>query len=281
MKPEDIYISFSMHPLWAKTVGLNLFLKPLWEAGLRAVEFELDPHQEEWSEFESMIQICNNMNYHISFHAPYKRRYYSLEGFNRDKRDGVIDLYSPMLGLAQVWAQNNNHTIITVHGGIGINSTRQQLVEDTRAFLEWCLNEYPSLIFALENADISKKDEIKVCTDREEVCQLIQTINHSRLGICWDMGHDQRNGRKEAPQKEWMEHVVNVHIHDVSSEGVDHYPLIYNNVPINRWLPALIQTGYKGNLVLELKGKQMIGMSMEQTTEVLVKSIRRIQELVQ
>lgn len=81
----------------------------------------------------------------------------------------------------------------------------------------------------------------------------INVILRRDVGFCWDIGHDAKNGNyKYILSDNCMRALSNVHIHDISSEGGDHYPFYFNNVDYKSSVEYLKIIGYNGNIVLEM-----------------------------
>ncbi|MEA3351450.1 MAG: TIM barrel protein, partial [Chloroflexota bacterium] len=155
-----------------------------------------------------------------------------------------------------------------------------ELHEDTRAFIIYALDAFPHLTIALENLDVAKPGVTKFGERRDDVLALVTEIDHPRLGICWDTGHDIRHGVSEDPPTEWLERVVHVHVHDLDDNGEDHFPLVFGTVPNQRWIKLLLDAGLEGTITLELKGGHLVGWGLERINNALVDSIKVINEVL-
>ncbi len=275
-----IDIGFSMHPLWLGGTTLEQFFSPLQANGLTAVEFELDPRQEEWQGFPQLIRDCAGRRLRLSFHAPY-RAPYTLEGFSQQPNE-IKARYSKMLYLAEVYSNYNpGRTVCVIHGASSYHLPAERLYADTLEFLKWGLDEFPHLTFALENNAPAKDDkQLKFGAERQPVLEVVKAIASERLGICWDLGHDGLHHRQDPPPADWLKQVIHVHVHDIAEDGLDHYPLIYNRVPYRDWLPLLKDCDTELTAVLELKGSQLTGWPPEQIHTALVKSIQVLKTTV-
>ncbi len=158
--------------------------------------------------------------------------------------------------------------------------TLAKLREDTKNFITWALETFPNLTIALENLDVAKPGVIKFGDRREDVLSLVIEIDHPRLGICWDMGHDIRHGVTQDPSREWLEHVVHVHVHDIDDSGEDHFPLVFDKVPNEHWIQLLMDAGMEGTITLELKGGNLVNWELERINYALAKSIKTINEVI-
>ncbi|MBU0511556.1 MAG: sugar phosphate isomerase/epimerase, partial [Chloroflexi bacterium] len=173
----------------------------------------------------------------------------------------------------QSWGESHPPRI----GGRGAFS---ELREDTKAFIIYAMEAFPNLTIALENLDIAKPGITKFGERREDVLALVTEIDHPRLGICWDTGHDIRQGVPQDPPKEWLERVDHVHIHDLDNSGEDHFPLVFGNVPNERWIKLLMDAGMEGTITLELKGGHLVGWELEKISDALINSIKTIDEVL-
>ncbi len=277
---KNILIGFAMHPLWLTGGDLESFIGPLRENGLRSLEFEIDSNLSGWEQFEPLMEDCSKIGMEICFHAPY-RSPFSLRGFRGNRRSEIIDVNKPLWLLADSWAKRNHfRTEIVLHGASSKQANIAELREDTRAFIIYALEAFPNLTIALENLDIAKPGVTKFGERREDVLALVTEIDHPRLGICWDTGHDIRQGVSEDPPKEWLDRVVHVHVHDIDDSGEDHFPLVFGKVPNERWIQRLMEAGMDGTITLELKGGHLAGWGLEKFSDALIDSLKTINEVI-
>jgi sugar phosphate isomerase/epimerase len=118
----------------------------------------------------------------------------------------------------------------------------------------------------------------KVGDSKRELLTFVSQSSIPGLGICWDIGHDARNGGAAASSG-FIERVTHVHVHDLSPRGEDHCPLVYGNAPYRSALQALRQVGYAGALILEVNG-HFVGRAAKEegipVPDVLRRSFREI-----
>lgn len=300
-------VGFSMHPRWVGSdlesrTCVNLdkvkkLLEPLRAAGLGVLEFVLNPGDPYWSQFEPLMDVCVDLGFKLSFHAPYQQPYtlagftdrcstppesYNVLGDNPESSAADIKRdYEPMLDIAAHYGP----ATIVVHGACSSTRPAADLLADTRAFLEWALDCYPSLDFALENLGVDP-GRTKIGADQANLLPIMLQLNHPRLGICWDMGHTAMNHARaeedfailenSTPELDWLRQVRHVHLHDLSERGVDHYPLMYGRVPYRRWLNALVVAGFVGTVVLEIKGHQLAHLELSQILSLLWNNVADI-----
>lgn len=274
---DGIRAGFTMHPRWVEGTDLHTFLEPLRQAGLSALEFELDTHLDLWNEFEPLMETAVNQGMELSFHAPY-REPHTLTGFAGNKRNDIERDYRPMLEIAERWAvRAGSPWVVVFHAATAYPPhDRKSLIEDTVAFLNWVGEEFPQIRIALENNSPSSDSVIKLGVKHDDVLSLIKRVNRLNLGICWDMGHDYLQGGEQATAAEWLASVIHVHLHDVDESGLDHYPLVLGRTPYPGWLRALKTSGMKGLIVLELKGERLLGWPLKRIRSALIESVLAI-----
>lgn len=244
---------FTLDPQWIGPQACDEFLAPFTTAGLRVLEFILHPFAEDWIPIKTLAEECVEAGYACHIHAPYLNPF-NPAGFASARRTEVRRMFSPALELTERLARRGGFTLaLVIHGARGTQSL-DELTRDTREFLAWALSETQLACLALEL--LPPKKLTRVGERREEVFALVREIDHPRLGICWDLGHDAILGYKDLPSEDFLRAVRHVHIHDRNSAGEDHFPLIYGNVPWQQDLRALSQVGYTGAVTLELNFKR-------------------------
>jgi sugar phosphate isomerase/epimerase len=243
-------LGLNMHPNWLADGSAEDFLFPLREVGLNILEFTLNLSALDWPEMHSLIEECRRLGFRITFHAPYKDPH-NPAGFSGAKRDKVERLYRPALAYAARVAEETGPTSLVVHGAKG-NGPREELRRDTTAFLAWIVEEFPALRPSIELL-VREEQANKIGDNKAELVGIVAGLGSPKIGICWDLGHDARNGSVAAPHG-FIASVRHVHLHDISPKGKDHCPLIFGNVPYEERLSQLIQAGYRGAVILEVNG---------------------------
>lgn len=278
---NNIRIGFTMHPRWIKGTDLKSFLAPLCQAGLSALEFELDSNLDLWDKFEPLMEASSNKGMELSFHAPY-RTPHTLTGFAGEQRSEIEEDYRPMLAIAEKWAVRTGkaHVVVFHAATAPAPYERNPLFMDTVSFLSWVIEEFPHIKIALENNNPSTSKVVKLGIDHEDVIQLVKCINHPNIGICWDMGHDCLKKSLPDITEEWLSRIIHVHIHDIDENGQDHYPLVLGNIPYQNWLQSVKNSGMEGIIVLELKGELMMGWPLDRVNSALTDSIAAIKSEV-
>jgi sugar phosphate isomerase/epimerase len=246
-KPQ---LGLNMHPKWLGDGKAEDFLLPLKEIGLGVLEFTLNLASPDWPEMRSLIEEGRRLGFRVTFHAPYKDPY-NPAGFSGAKRDEVERLYRPALAYAAHIAEETGSTTLVVHGAKG-NHPREELRRDTRVFLGWIVEEFANLRPCIELL-VREERANKIGDNKAELAEMMSSLGSPKVGICWDLGHDARNGSVAAPPG-FVASVHHVHLHDISPHGEDHCPLIFGSVPYEKYLRQLIGVGYGGIIILEVNG---------------------------
>ncbi len=244
-------LGLNMHPRWLGNGTAEDFLLPLREAGLSVLEFRPDFSSPDWPEIEPLVEECHRLGFRLTFHAPFKGPYKSA-GFSGARRGEIERIYRPAIDYAACFAKKEaSPAILVVHGAKG-DRPREELRRDTVAFLTWIAEEFPSLRPSLE---LLVRDESvnKIGDNKAELVEIVSAVRAAGVGICWDLGHDARNGAKAVPPG-FIPLVKHVHVHDISPDGRDHSPLVFGNVPYRQRLCQLIEAGYRGTVILEVNG---------------------------
>ncbi len=82
------------------------------------------------------------------------------------------------------------------------------------------------------------------------------------------MGHSYANYLKnryeELPDAIFLKNAIHTHIHDLSDKtGATHWPLIFGNTPVEKYIKKLKAAGYKGTYNLELSTERFSSLNAE------------------
>jgi len=126
--------------------------------------------------------------------------------------------------------------------------------DETALALQNILSESTPLRIALENS--RKLPGGEYGDSKPMIARIVKAVNHPRLGICWDMGHDWFNvlrthgdGKTILPPSVFLDRVIHTHIHGVVNSQT-HFPPDDENLPLQSWCGALPK-GVLWNLELE------------------------------
>lgn len=272
-------LGLNMHPRWLSDGPAGAFLFPLRELGLSGLEFTLNLSSPDWPEMNSLIEDCRRLGFRTTFHAPYKGPY-NPAGFSGTKRQEIEELYGPAIAYVARIAEEAGPTPLVIHGAKG-DRPREELRRDTGAFLAWILEASPGIQAFLELL-VRERNVTKIGDNKVELVEIASSLGSSRAGICWDLGHDARNGSTVAPHG-FTSRVKHVHVHDISPDGQDHCPLIFGNVPYADHLRQLGDGGYRGTIILEVSGYHVSQLAAAEGTRpfhLLRDSLRKLTKLI-
>lgn len=268
-------LGLNMHPKWLGDGTAEEFLLPLSEIGLSVLEFTLDLSSSDWPAMHLLIEECRQLGFQLSFHAPYKGPYNPV-GFSTGERDKIERLYGPAIGYAARVAEETGPSTLVVHGAKG-NYPRGELLQDTKAFLGWILEVAPCLCPSIELL-VRDENRCKIGDNYGDLVTLVPALGSSRIGICWDLGHDARNGSLPLPPG-FIASVHHVHVHDIAPDGRDHCPLLFGNVPYEMRLRQLAGVGYRKAVILEVNGyyvSHFAAREDKRPSQMLQSSLRKL-----
>jgi sugar phosphate isomerase/epimerase len=108
-----------------------------------------------------------------------------------------------------------------------------------------------------------------------EIRSVIKKLNHSGLGLCYDIGHDVLDKRKEAPFNFSFQNVFNIHLSDNDLKEDLHLPLGKGKIAWSKFFKKLKQENYQGYLTLELHPTLEIKESIEASCQALLSQISK------
>lgn len=267
---------FGLHPKWIGNGTREQFLAPLKAAGMSVLEFTLHPNTDEWASMCALAEECARAGYPCHFHAPYQSPF-TIAGFATAGRDAIQQMYAPALELVERLAEENHFRPSLVIHGATASAPRAELRRDTEAFLAWALTETQHSHLMLENLP-PKPPFTRTGESREETFDIVRQMNHPRLAMCWDLGHDYLLGYTELPHDDFLRTVRHVHIHDINHAREDHFPLIFGNVPWQADLRALVGVGFDGAVVMEINGYR--AQAVERLHERMAESFAAMSETI-
>ncbi len=158
--------------------------------------------------------------------------------------------------------------VVSVHAchklGYSLEEFWDEMVETFRRIGDWA-----------EEEGIKVGVETGYPPDEETFCRLVEQIDHPSVGVCFDVGHVVAHLPREAREardasalndaiermvRRLAERIVNVHVHDVRpSDFRDHREVGTGAIDFPRFLGVLLETGYRGPLILELEESEEDG----------------------
>ena len=113
---------------------------------------------------------------------------------------------------------------------------------------------------AIENMQLhsGSKPLRRYCVTPEELCELADSFNDSKVGICWDTGHANLLGLDQCRSLRMIgKRLKAVHIQDNRGMRDDHLPPILGNIDWNAVMKTIKEIGYEGDLQFETCGPQI------------------------
>jgi sugar phosphate isomerase/epimerase len=273
-------IGSASSPRWYRgTVsGLAAYLSDLraWGAGTAELVLHHGPATEQFRFVHVIAQDWNATfaQYHargIACHAHASLAPgFRLEGWHTDSAF-VQAQYRPLLAFCVRMAQRQGRAVtMVVHGAGDTKATLQANQDATRCFLDWAAGEIPRLgggvRIAIELLRARGDRDVHAAAGRERALAVVRDCDPALVGICWDMEHDWFNGLRDPawtprPPDEFLNRVIHAHVHDANGATLaNHYPLVFNTVPYDAMVPLLVERGYDGPLILEIRYRHALAL---------------------
>jgi|SRR5690625_237528 len=239
------------------------FIASLKSKGVNSIEIrklsrELD--QNTYEAYNKSIQKIWDMGLEITIHGDLTG---DLSG------DRFVDVYPSMEYILDNYKKYQSKLVVTLHAlqekreqsKFSSKELKEQTIEMLKDWTQKVESENLQVYFALEN-NRSKEKSIDPGNSCKVVVEMVESVDHPNLGICWDMGHLYSNllaGTElelelgDLPPKEFLEKVYHTHIHGLNSVGRTHFPLTEEyTLPIESYVEALKGHNYGGVYNLEL-----------------------------
>jgi sugar phosphate isomerase/epimerase len=157
--------------------------------------------------------------------------------------------------------------------GVGPRDSRARTLQALHGLADQAGRQGLPIEFALEL--MRAKAAHRTAVTYEEVLSIVQTLDHPRVGICWDMGHGYANIRRGlmalAAPESFARRVIHTHIHGLSPKGRTHWFLNGANLPLALFVSTLVRSGYGGVYNLELSPERFAGIG--DLAELVTKSV--------
>ncbi|MCJ2562490.1 MAG: sugar phosphate isomerase/epimerase [Candidatus Thermoplasmatota archaeon] len=243
-------LGYSYAPRSAALGGEDRFIELMRNVGADHVEVILEDI--------ALAKRITMKGFSVSFHCP---GWWDTWGKGEDvATEWLLSLLRPMSQLecstqiAFVW-----HAAMAPPESV----TRSTLFSDSASFFKLVRR---LTVETLDNADICLENlthgasKTRIGDTPEELIELRRAIGHDDVRFCFDIGH-YIMGLRTLPERtipgEFLENVAIVHLHGVEGKDRprekwwDHYCLKENSVPWENHLQALLDTGWRGTIVLE------------------------------
>lgn len=277
-------IGFTLGTLWQQHMRGEQLLEAMWTRGCRSVEIHFHPYRDDFADALALARHAMDMGYALTVHAATDGDFNAVH--YQARPEPVMRAHRLLLDEVENLAASYGQAVmINFHGGQG-EGERDALVEAVRQVVhqmaEWMEEDYPHVRGAVE---ILPHDPLyqRIGDREEDLLRITEGLDIDRFGLCWDMGHLQRNRslfQYGGPaSEEFVRRVVHTHIHEVDAEHRDHCPLGRGVVSVRSDLERLVQRGYQGvfNLELGFKEASLYGDPVEE----LCRSAEALSSMVQ
>lgn len=246
------------------------FLKQLKAYGFDGVDFIFGKDFFEIPDKDKAIDhICCNLEDTgltcAQVHLPYYSMLTSSESYDEEMEANITDSIRYMSKLGAAWGAF--HPMSAVNFNYDTEKALQDNVHRIQNHLKTA--EKYNVGIAIENLPFfyDTPNNRFYCSKAEEVCELIDHLNHPLIGACWDFGHinligcDQfgntiASGYDTKKALESMENRIKIiHVHDNYGDYDWHHCPTIGTVNWYELLPVLFQRDFSGYFSLECELK--------------------------
>lgn len=207
-----------------------------------------------------MIRRYRENGIAVQFHVSLDPRFATQRWL--DEPDALKREYGLILGTLGEVAADQGHTALVLHGASNGRREHDENRAATVGLLRWLAEEVERLpgeaSVALELGAAKTERPGAMARSRSDVLSIVEEVDSRRVGICWDLAHDRENAALEpdwapVPPRDFLRHVVHVHLHDLDEEGEAHCPLVFEHVPFREQLAALAGVGPLPAVTMEIR----------------------------
>ncbi len=251
--------------------GITGFLSELKSRNVSSIEIRtILPNTEECQAKEAIDTVLS-YGFNISIHGK----------LIEIGEDTFKSCYPALDYLLRKYKQYQDKLIVVIHAFTSYETGIDELVNNSvTALQKWLLHtKAESLSFAVE-INRAKEGRNDSCTTSEGVLRIVDRIEDSRVGICFDMGHTYYNIQRDPKYYEiteaFLKKVIHTHIHGLG-EGGTHCTLTpEDSLPLVKFLKMLNSVSYDGIYNLELSFEKF---SMDNVAKELINSIDKLSAL--
>jgi sugar phosphate isomerase/epimerase len=251
-------VGFAESGAYRQLYGDRDILGYLRGMGVRAVEAPIGADTGDRA-VRDYVQRCGDAGLRVSFHpytemTPSNPAFFSWDGDNPCRL-----LHERFLNIAAQAAHlQPDPTIVNIHAAAAPREcSREALIDQSVRFFEWarqwCEANAPSVRPVVE-LQIRPETQEDIQRIGDNYAELLDIVERSGVDACWDFGHAFMNHRRFGlplePPPELRPRIAHVHCHDVYRG--DHQPLLFGNVPWERFLRSLGVANLDGAVILEI-----------------------------
>ncbi|WP_282940340.1 TIM barrel protein [Paenibacillus sp. RC67] len=238
---------------------VELLLDALKSSGVGSIEIRILPRgADEWA-YRDLIQTIWDVGLQVTIHG-------HVAGEHPGSR--FAEIYPSMSYVLKHFHKYQDSLTMALHAFDAKTGSEEELHRQTVELLQDWVGmidaEQLPLRIGIEN-NRKKSSKVDPGDSIEGVLRIVNEVNSPYVGITWDMGHFYSNlldvhGLKELPEEpmldlppaEFLQKAIHTHIHGMGATGT-HNPLTRrNSLPLEHYVSALQQAGYKGKYNLEL-----------------------------
>ena len=281
-------IGFSESEVCRELYGDRDILAFLTELGVEAAETPIRPETDGTALLDHVRRCCA-AGLRMSFHPYTERKPSNPAHFSMDEGNLCREVHERFFSLAAKTARiQNAETIVNIHPAAGVEEDdRRDLIDQSVRFFdwarEWCSEHAPAVRPLVELLIRPNPDET---IQRIGDCypELLEIVERAGVDASWDLGHAFMNARRFgdplAPPAELFGRIVHVHCHDADQN--DHQPLIFGNVPWQRFLEELAATGFNGTVILEIPPRHFLAAggldTLTRSFKLLISYVEKIRK---
>ena len=252
---------------WRTLAGGRDVLALLCALGVNAVETPVGA-ETEGSALARHLRLCQEAGLVVSLH-PYREETGANPAyFAPDAGDGCAALRTGFLAVAAEAALRQHVPTICKRARsrcTGRPSPARPSLASVRSFQwarEWCEKNAPDVARFLSSRlrpTLASRSSVSPTITPSCSSQCRPQRSWRMFGIlAMRFSNSQRFGTELDPPPELLGRILHVHCHDVDAS--DHRPLIYGNVPWQRFLGQLVDSGFDGTVVLEVLPDAFLAM---------------------
>lgn len=275
-----------------REIGISYIEFGIWhqeKARCYSLEEEITVLEEESS---FLINKGFSVNVHPYIHANHPGSEYLKAYIPRGKDSPDRIAFDKLIKLSKsITEQQQKLLVFVIHPAVyrwtpnkdienkQLKKIHEDLLFRTKRFFSWSdayirRSRLP-ILFVSENQP-PEKNKIAIGETPDE---LLETIQDTEFGLCWDTGHyfraSQWHNFDPYPERKFLKSIRHVHLHGVVN-GLDHQPVTLDNSYLLKCLDLLYTVGYEGNITLEYNYARHKDSNAEEIFTVIKQGVETI-----
>ncbi len=211
---------------------------------LCAVKHRVDYHDQAYVDEIADYILRNKINV-LSMHLPFG---YDLDISSPDSetRNAGISAILSCAGIANKLGSN----ILVLHPGVFLDEHQNRIGRidfAIKSIRELIARTSDNLLFAVENLPPGY-----LADTARELCQIVETVDHNRVGYCIDTGHAHLTSQMDKLVRGCGSKILNVHIHDNAGDKDSHLMPFEGNIDWPATVSLFNEVQFSGLLTYEL-----------------------------